>query len=203
MEKYINELKINIERQYDKLLLQEDIKKNCIIRGHVPTVSCMVENEITNFLSDLIKKDYIFYIDCTVNKKRPDLLVVNKETNKCELIIEIKSNMGYCRKINDASKFIKELEYFKKNDKIKVTYYEYTGGNKESKYQIISKNDDVKMIFLVLTSDNCNEENHIYNRIILNKNDIQYFTLFSGWYNDLKINEVNKLCEWLDANGFL
>ena len=111
--------------------------------------------------------------------------------------------MGYCRKITDIDKFVKELEYFKRNDEIKVNYYEYINNEKKSKYQMITNNSNVKMLFLVLTSDNCNEQNHIDNRSILNKKGIQYFQIFSGWYDNLKINEVTKLCEWLDENGFL
>ena len=78
LEKYISELKNSIERNYKELLLQEDIRNNYIIRGHVPSVSYMVENENTRFLSKIIKKEYLFYIDCTVNKISQDLLIVNK-----------------------------------------------------------------------------------------------------------------------------
>ena len=201
MKLEVNELRKSIKTKYEQIAIVDGLNSQ-IIRGHIPAISFIVENEITLFLNKIMKKGYLFFIDCTIGEHRPDLIIVNEKTNQCELIIEIKSNMGYCRNIKtQIKKYLEQIEWLENN--CKIIYYQYIDGDRKKYEKHIEKSRNIKMILISLTSHNCSNENHNINKKELENVEIKYFNLFDGWYNDLKENEINQLIEWLGKYSYL
>jgi len=197
MEKAIEKLIKKLRENYDNNGIIDRKYDNKIIRGHKVAMSSIIENELAIFLSEILDEKYQFLIDWTVNNRRPDLLIINTENNKCELIIEIKSNMGYCRKLSQSqlNDLVNEREMFKNSITIKSKE-----SNKDNP-QSISGNKNIKLIFVSSTSDNSSEENHITNKKELKKYNIEYFCLFEGWYDNLKQKEIQDFIESIKKYG--
>lgn len=195
MKNYREKLRYRIKKAYeDSIVLEEE----CIYRGHAPSLSCMVENTICYYVKDLLGDGYTYYIDPTISKEntkngkcvRPDILVV--KNNIIQYVIEVKANSGWARRINEEylKKLISDFEMFKeKNKEIKVEYKTFKT-NDDKKFELIKTNSKVKYLYVVLTSRNNSDKNHENNYKLLKANGIKYFTLFSGWYTNLK--EINK-----------
>ena len=94
LEEKIKDLKNKIEEFYkDKAKI--DFSSN-VLRGHVWPVAYEFEDRFTNILSEIFKdKDYCFYTDFSLEKRRPDIIITKK--NKVVAMIELKANLGWCR----------------------------------------------------------------------------------------------------------
>ena len=197
-----------IRKKYEEQKNQGDLNSNNIFRGHIPSVSSIIENEIALFLREELNKKYKYYIDYGIQKHRPDLLVVD-ENNTIKYIIEIKSNIGYCREIKGdyLKKLKEERELFRKNEIINISYTT-KDGKKATKNEVeVKGNPDVKMFFIILTSDNASLKYHENNIKNLKKENIGYYVLFKNWYGDLDFridetieNDGIKLLEFLNNN---
>ena len=187
LDKEINKLIKNVQEKYK---VNGEIEKNYsdkIVRGHKCSMSTIIENEVTKFLCNILDDKYKYYIDFTINKRRPDLLIVNANTNQCELIVEIKANMGYCRTFDKSmvDNFVNERKIFKNSVKIKQN-----DENDNDIFIPISGNKDVKMMLVSFTKNNASQNKHDKIKNKLNKKDIGYYKLFDNWYNGLVESEI-------------
>ena len=78
-----------------------------IYRGHLRSISSDIEDAIALYIANVLPTDYKIFLDSSVhvNKKnnRPDLLVVDA-SNNVKAMIEVKSNMGWCRNATDMAR---------------------------------------------------------------------------------------------------
>ena len=163
-----------------------------IVRGHKCPMSTIIENEVTKFLCDILDDKYKYYIDFTVNKRRPDLLIVNTNTNECELIVEIKANMGFCRTFDKSmvDSFVNERKIFINNVKIKQK-----DENNCDIFIPISGNKNVKMILVSFTKHNTSLNKHEKIKKNLNNKEIGFYKLFDNqaYYHHLqKIQQLQQ-----------
>lgn len=197
----------NIDREIDNLkesisevfsVTKRQLKHN-ISRGHSRSISSDIEDNIALFISNILTEDYKIFLDPSIRvdskNNRPDLLIID-ENNHVVSMIEIKSNMGYCRVANgeietiiaNHNKFIEEGILFCKFS--------------DAEEQVVNYNESVKLFLISLTSDNCSERNHINNKSYAEEQNVGYYNLFKGWYGELENNEVgsfvNKLHETIN-----
>lgn len=192
-ETYTNELKQYIYDAHKKTLGK--ISSN-IYRGHVRSLSTDIENAIALFVSKLLPSHEI-YIDPSVyvNKKtnRPDIIVVN---NKKQVVamLEIKTQMGYCREANSVINKIKELDKTFKQTKNLVCKFsnvkEASAQNLKETHIIYPNN--VKLFLISFTDNNCSQENHTQNKEYATSQNVNHLILFHNWYDDLEDYEIEK-----------
>lgn len=186
----IESLKSYIVKEYEKT--KTKIRPN-MVRGHLRALSTEIEDGIAAFLLDILPEGYKAYVDASVRvgKKthRPDILIID-DKNNVKALVEVKTNMGWCR---DASKEIEKI-LFKHNEMI-------SEGNVTCKFSNdhtvgVCYSDNVPVYLVAFTSKNCGDEQHGNNRKIAKSKRVNYYCLFSGWYDDslipLEINEFAK-----------
>lgn len=185
IEDAINDLVSYIKKVYDQT--SNKVGQN-IYRGHLRSISTDIEDGIALFVSNILPDEYKFFLDSSIHVDgvniRPDLLVVN-DKNECYAMIEIKANMGWCRDatnvidyiVSNHNKFIKETTL---NCKF----------SKESTQSIIY-GLNTKLYLISLTDGNCNAEKHDNNKAYASSVGIKQFNLFSGWYGELILCEID------------
>lgn len=200
-------LKSNIKDIYNKKGTIKNISKNKIYLGRKPPISSEVEEQIALFLSRILSDKYIFYIDCCMHKRRPDILIVDKTTNKGVLVLEIKTCMGYYKELsNDAIKSCIDLVNILKNNDVEY-FNRYNVSSDEMEYledyldNPIIKNKDIKFMFVVLTKISCNEIIHDRNKNKFEKYNMNYYGLFDDWYDNLKDKEIYEFIDKLKEIG--
>lgn len=192
----VESLKKNIKDIYIKRGTIGGIDKNKIYIGRKPSISSEVEEQITLFLSRILSDKYTFYIDCYMYKRRPDVLVVDKDTNKCVLILEIKSCMGYYRELSneEINSCVDLVNIFKNKDIEAFSRYDTADSNMEyvegKLANPIRKNNNVKFMFVVLSRASCSEVAHLSNKNRLEKHNLYYYGLFDDWYDNLQDKEI-------------
>lgn len=191
-------------RQATELLRQsiktvfDDTKKKLqdnVFRGHSRSISTDIEDLITIFIANVLPENYKFLLDASIHidgkNNRPDLLIAN-ENNKVIAMIELKSNMGYCR---DATTVINEMieNHHKFFNAINLTC-----SFSDDEKQLVTYNQDVELFLISLTSNNCSTDNHQNNKIYATSRGVHYFNLFSGWYGGLVDKDVYGFLSTLD-----
>ena len=179
----IEELKKYIYNSYKAT--SERIGPN-IYRGHLRSLSTEIEDGIALFVSIILPKCKIF-LDPSIHidrkNNRPDLLVVN-ENNEVVAMIEIKSNMGWCRNAKGVIDGI--INNDNKLSNAKSLYCEFS---RESS-QIVTYGNNVKLFLIALTDGNCSAKNHVNNKAYAATTKVKQYNLFSGWYDKLFDCEV-------------
>lgn len=180
----IENLRLRIANIYKKS--RDSISDN-IYRGHSRVLNTDIEDSITLFLSDILPKTYCFFIDSSIyingEKHRPDLLVIN-EKSEAVVMIEIKSNMGWCRNASNAMNKLKMDDLrFKNKGKLCCEF-----SNEQEKE--ITYGQHVKTILISLTNENCSEDKHKKNKEIAKSLGVEHFILFSGWYGHLENKDI-------------
>ena len=173
--------------------MHKSLRSN-IYRGHLRSLSTDIEDAIALFVNEVLpgKKmliDASVYADGKIH--RPDLLVVDGDNNAIAMI-EIKSNMGWCR---NATAVINGI---RNNDKIfketKNLTCEFSGDTED---KIICYPDGVKLFLISLTDNNCKSEFHAINKALAKNAGVYHFVLFSGWYDDLQDKDICEFGETL------
>ena len=103
--KEIEELKTYIKNKYEETRqVVEGNKGSEIYRGHSRSLSTDIEDAIAIFISKLLPSCKVF-IDPSIyiggKNNRPDILIIDKN-NKTIGMVEVKSNMGWCRDAKDV-----------------------------------------------------------------------------------------------------
>ena len=166
---------------------------NNIFRGHLRALSTEIEDGIALFVSNVLNDCKVFidpsiYIDGKNN--RPDILVINSD-NVVVSMMEIKSNMGWCRNASNViDSIISNDIKFKKERKLKCEF------SMEEEH-IITYDDNVKLFLISLTDGNCSAKNHMNNKAYSLEKGIRQYNLFSGWYGELYNCEIEKFAEEL------
>lgn len=164
-----------------------------IYRGHLRALSTEIEDSIALFVTNILPNckaflDPSIYLDGTNN--RPDLLIVD-ENNDVFAMIEIKSNMGWCRNAKSViDNIINNDLKFRNEGKLKCEF-----SREES--QTIYYGDKVKLFLIALTDGNCSTKNHIINKQYAKTTKVYQFNLFSGWYGELEDCEIKDFAEAL------
>lgn len=186
----IDETKKYIYKSYEST--QEKIGPN-IYRGHLRALSTEIEDAIALFVTNVLPNckaflDPSIYLDGTNN--RPDLLIVN-EYDDVIAMIEIKSNMGWCRNAKSVIDNIMNNDLkFRNVGKLKCEF-----SREES--QTIYYGEKVKLFLIAFTDGNCSTKNHIANKEYAKTTKVQQFNLFSGWYGKLENCEIREFAEEL------
>lgn len=182
--KEINNLKNNISNAHKSTYATLG---NNIFRSHLRSLSTDIENEITIFISKLLKENYKFFIDSSVyikgKENRPDLLIVNNK-NEVVALIEIKAQMGHCRDARIIVDKLLELNNKFKQQKVitcKFSHFEP---------QDVIYGNNVILFLVSLTKDNCSPKQHQQNKDYTKEKGVAHFNLFSGWYENLENYEV-------------
>lgn len=187
----INNLCNRVERIFKA---SKDRLSNNIYRGHSRSINADIEDSIAIFLSELFPTNYYFIIDPSiyVNGKnhRPDLLVIN-EFNEAIAMIEIKSNMGWCRDVTYiANNLMQSDSLFRKEAHLSCKL-----SNNNTK-EVLYGCQVIKML-VSLTNENCSNKYHENNKALLKHLGIDYYVLFSGWYNNLKHKDIDDFANQL------
>ena len=217
----VEDFKKSFKEKYDQNAMIDFDKT--IIRGHVSSVGIFFEDEFTIFLNKIFNArrknsdKYKFYNDFSMNGYRPDLLI--EKNGEIVALIEFKANLGYCRekaktlhkKIDKICKesqkeisFTRFPKYIKNAEKLFTEQIkEKMKKNEENKKSITIKfnkeiGSNVKKALIVLTKDNSGKKDNLDNYKEVFKNE--FYTLFSGWYYDLKNeeNEIKRLYKFLE-----
>ncbi len=202
--KEIEELKTYIKNKYEETRqVVEGNKGSEIYRGHSRSLSTDIEDAIAIFISKLLPSCKVF-IDPSISiggkKHRPDILIIDKN-NETIGMIEVKSNMGWCRNASDVIANIKQNNIdFSDNTPLRCEFSEKNNEdmNKEEP-KIVKYGNDVKLFLVSFTKDNCSDKKHDNNKDKAIKANVSYFTLFSGWYGSLVDCDIYKFAEELMA----
>ena len=158
-----------------------------IIRGHLRALSTEIEDGVAIFLLDILPEGYKAFVDCSVNiegeSHRPDILVLD-ESNNVRFLIEVKTNMGWCRDASgELEKILHKHEHMKsvKNFACKFSYHSE---------EIVHYPDDVKVYLVPFTKSNEKEKKHESNKIKASEVGIKYFKLFDKWYWNLENKDI-------------
>ena len=184
MNQAIENLKNNIARAYDST--SNKLSSN-IVRGHLRSISTDIEDAIALFVSEILPKDYMIFLDPSIHvdgkNNRPDLLVVNAESQVVAMI-EIKANMGWCR---DARGVIDDIII---NDQKFQNKHSLQCEFSTQEPITVSYGSGVKLYLLSLTDGNCPSSKHLLNKQYASEKGVMQFNLFSGWYDSLQNLEV-------------
>ena len=192
----IDELKFSVSEAYEKELnnIKETEKNNKIIRGHVSPMSTVIENNIALFIQNITDKKYQIFLDSSVSIKsnkgraktyRPDLLLVDSH-NYVEAMIEIKSNMGYCRNVNQTIQKLNKLhKIFLKEKNLQCSF-----SQKKDKTPIIYCVQDKNIFLVSFTSQNDGKKTTKKKKY---KKDI--FMLFDNWYDNPQNQDIEKFAK--------
>ena len=177
-------LKNKIHDDFEK---SKEVGRNNIFRGHLRSISADAEDGIACFISDILPQEYKLILDPSIHindtNNRPDLLVVN-EKKSVVAMIEIKSNMGYCRNATEViDKIVSNNEKFANEKTLECEFSNFPSMQ-------VSYGENVKLFLIALTSDNCSQKSHDKNKAYADKNNVLYMNLFSGWYYDLLDQDI-------------
>ena len=215
--KNLNNMAYNLKKEYKKLI-KSKIVNDVIFRSITPSVSKAAEDQSAIFLKNIFNnEDYYYLLDHQYGNRRPDIMVLKKENENLfilKYIFEIKSNVGYCRKIcasdYDVNLYKKDFvitKYSTSKDRVrqmecnilkpieKKSFF-YMIENKKIK---IKCSEQLKVIILVISSENVGKT-HENDNIKFHKNkvkaefnsnidDVRYYVLFKNWYDNLEIFE--------------
>lgn len=191
MKHSIEELKHNISKEYKKKL--NDIKKmeddSKIIRGHISPMSTAIENAIALFVQNITNKRYKIFLDSSISipsskgrskTYRPDLLLVDSK-NRVKAMIEIKSNMGYCRDINQTiSKLNKLHKIFLKEKNLNCSFSQL-----ENKIPVTYCVPNKNLFLVTFTSQNDGGKSKKNKELARN-----IFMLFENWYDNPQNQDI-------------
>ncbi len=195
-EKAIFELKNNVKKAYNKELniIKKLEKTNRIFRGHVSSMSSIVEDAIAKFILKVTSSKWKIFLDSSVSIKldqkraktfRPDMLLLDEREN-VKAVFEIKTSMGYYR---DATEVIDKLidmhTAFVKEHNLNCSFSrkgKQKSLHKEAKYQ-----KNVKCFIITYSDNACDENYHKQNKKNARKKGIEHFVLFKGWYDEAEI----------------
>ena len=152
IEEAAKSIKKHIEEIYNKVI--NPVAPN-VIRGHHRTISAEVEDEIGLFVSMIMRDDYLFILDPSIRvdgkTSRPDLLVADSN-NIVKALIEIKTNMGWCRTADSViDKLLEKDRKFKKEKILKCSF-----SSRDEKIQVEYPNN-VKLFLVSFSDRNCDE----------------------------------------------
>ena len=99
-------------------------------------------------------------------------------------MIEIKSNMGWCR---NAMQVIDDI--VSNDNKFRAERNLYCEFSRENSQQV-KYGDDVKLFLIALTDGNCTAKNHAANKAYAVSKNVYQYNLFSGWYGNLSDCEI-------------
>lgn len=154
----VEKLKLYIYTSYKSTYQKIDSN---IYRGHLRSLSTEIEDGIALFISGILS-GYKVFIDPSIHidgkNNRPDLLVVNND-NLVFAMIEIKSNMGWCR---NASNVINNI--IANNEKFSNKQFLECEFSRDEK-QIVFYGKDVKLFLISFTNGNCSENKHEINKL--------------------------------------
>lgn len=195
-EKAIFELKDNVKKAYNKELniIKKLEKTSHILRGHISSMSSIIEDEIAQFILKVTSKKWKIFLDSSISIKlnqkraktfRPDMLLLDEKGN-VKAVFEIKTSMGYYR---DATEVIDKLidmhTAFIKECNLKCSFSR-KGKNKslhkEAKYQ-----KNVKCFIITYSDNACDNRHHEQNKTNARRKRIEHFVLFKGWYDEAEI----------------
>lgn len=191
-----DELKSNIRKVWIKT--RETINPN-MKRGHSRSISTEVEDQIALLVLTLLGTGYTIYIDpsITISGKthRPDLLVV--KNGSVVAMMEIKSNMGYCRdakEVIDKIKIVDDIFRGKRELECKFSRI-----NEEDEYFDIFYGENVKLYLVALTSKNGGSaENISRNKNYAVSSNVKHYLLFDNWYDDLQDKDIDSFIDEID-----
>ena len=180
MKNSINSFKQRISYIFEQT--KEQLKPN-IFRGSSRSVSSDVEDNVALLISEMLPKNYKFFLSPSirVNRKnnKPDLLIVDDEHNVL-LMVEMKTNMGYCR---DAEEVLnKQHNLHETFCAEKKLICKFSDGNE---FQV-AYTKNVKLFLISMSSRNCSPERHKANKSYAQKIGIEHYILFDGEYNSLE-----------------
>ena len=160
-----------------------------IIRGHLRVLSAEIEDGIAFFVSEIIPSEYKVLLDPSINingeNNRPDLLLID-QNNNVKALMEIKSNMGWCRNSQSvADKIINKDKLFSAKSTLVCKFKEHD--SIEVKY-----GNNVPLYLIALTSKNCPQKRHDDNKVITKEKGVRHYLLFKNWYHSLEELEIEK-----------
>jgi|GEM_PF-6494961 len=189
-------LRDNVKKAYNKELniIKKLAEASHILRGHVSSMSSIVEDEIAQFILKATSKKWKIFLDSSVSVKRnhkrtqtfrPDLLLLDEKEN-VKAIFEIKTSMGYYRNaIEVIDKLIDMHTTFIKEHSIQCSFSR-KGKNKPLRKD--AKYPKGVKCFIITYSDNaCDEKYHIQNKKMAQRKGIKHFVLFKGWYDEAEM----------------
>lgn len=203
MDEDINSLMEEIKQTWQDTKSDEIFKEyNNIKRGHMRSISTDVENIVAMFISKILGKGFNIYIDPTISIKskedekkrahRPDILII--KNGHVIALIELKTNMGFCRKVKEIEDVIDKItkmdEIFSVKENIECMFSKYDDdGNaaaEKEKDEVDYKKENVKKFLIALTSSNGpKNEISFKNRNYAKEKNVKHYILFDGWYGRL------------------
>ena len=100
-------------------------------------------------------------------------------------MLEIKSNMGWCR---NASKVVDSMVFYdKKFKEEKILNCEFSNNNNR---QLAHYNKEVKLFLISLTKGNCADKYHEQNKKYAPGKKVPFYNLFDDWYDSLTDYEI-------------
>jgi hypothetical protein len=175
--KFVKDIKREFDINFEKKL--KGIKNNNMIRGNNPSLSHVVENKFAELLYTIFShKNYLYLIDVNLTTKlngesksiRPDIVVIERETNEIKAIFEMKiddarANDEWVKMSNDR---LIQLKKISKNIQSKDNYIRYTtikindsgkpvktrNGRYSSKINSIRCSPDAKVACITLCKEN-------------------------------------------------
>lgn len=158
-----------------------------ITRGHFRALSTEIEDGIAIFLLDILPVGYKAFVDCSVNidgeSHRPDILVLD-ENNRVRFLVEVKTNMGWCR--DASSELGKILHKHERMKSIKDFVCKFSNYPEET----VRYPDDVKVYLVPFTNSNASDKKHEMNKIKASEMGIKYYKLFDNWYWNLEDKDI-------------
>lgn len=201
IEQAIEILKKRVKKVYNKSRCQ--VAKR-IYRGHSANMSAAIENEIALFLQSILPKNYEFYMDPSIKidkTHRPDILIIDNKKN-VKAIIELKSNMGYCRNAKEVLNKLKSIHNIFIKEKHLICSFSLKDESDKSITKKIFYPKNTKCFFVIYTGRNCPEKYHKNNRKIAKKKELKYFILFNEGYDNSQkceieqfANEIKQICK--------
>ena len=168
-----------------------------IYRGHSRSISSDIEDSITFFISELLPENYYYILDPSIylngENNRPDLLIIN-EKDEVVAMIEMKSNMGWCR---NATWVIDDI--LANDNKFKsVSTLECKLSTDETK--CVKYGDNVSLFLVSLTSKNGgSEKNEITNKEYAKQKNVGHYLLFNNWYHSLADKDIEEFADAIIA----
>ena len=158
-----------------------------ILRGHLRALSTEVEDGIAIFLLDILPAGYKAFVDCSVNidseSHRPDILVLDKNNN-VRFLVEVKTNMGWCRDASgELEKILHKHEHMKS---VKDFVCRFSNDPEET----VHYPNDVKVFLVPFTNSNSSQRKHEMNKVKASEMGIKYYILFDKWYSDLEDKDI-------------
>lgn len=171
---------------------RSSIRSN-ISRGHSRSISTDVEDSVAIFISDILDDKIEIFIDSSIRVDkihRPDILIV--KDNKVIALIELKAQMGWCRKANKVidDEILRMHTIFSEAQNLNCKF-----SNKDMRK--VEYDENVRLFLISLTASNVIEEKIKENIKYAKSKGISHFLLFDGWYYELKDRDIDKFADEL------